>query len=278
MGVVGAEVSSVLAVLLDPLGHLLQNVSLSAGHANVRGGVGSSLQHELHVELLTGSLHDGHAAAHGLISHVTGEGNVHEGVAAQLVSSADDQVAAGDEVVVADQVSSGADLGQVLMGLTGNADDVRAGLLDLAESLSGAGNSLVHDDGLHLRIGGQVHDVLNGGLQLFGEVVGINGQRDHILAILRLESLGAAAVVLRLRDGAGHDADLVLFGGFTVVGGVVVCAGGVVAAAGHQGEHHGQGKQQTQYFFHTYLLIFHFFAKQLLWGTLILPDVFIICQ
>ena len=172
-------------------------------------GVGSGLFHQLHAELLAGGLHDGQTAGHGLISQMTGEGNVHEGVAAQLVSGADDQITTGHEVVVADQVGSGADLGQILVGLTGDADNVGAGFLDLAESLGGAGNSLVHDDGLHVGIRGQVHDVLDGGLQLLGEVVGIDGQRDHILAILRLESLGAAAVILRLRDGTGHDTDLV---------------------------------------------------------------------
>ena len=249
MRIVGAEVSGVLAILLNPFRNLLQNVSLSARHANVRGGVGSGLFHQLHAELLAGGLHDGQTAGHGLISQMTGEGNVHEGVAAQLVSGADDQITTGHEVVVADQVGSGADLGQILVGLTGDADNVGAGFLDLAESLGGAGNSLVHDDGLHVGIRGQVHDVLDGGLQLLGEVVGIDGQRDHILAILSLESLGAAAVVLGLRDGTGHDTDLVGGGSIAAIVAVVVTiavsCGGVVAATCRQGEHHGQRQQQA---------------------------------
>ena len=101
--VVGAEVSGLLAVLADPLRHLLQDVSLSAGHANVRGGVGSGLFHQSHAKLLAGGLHDRQTAAHGLIGQMAGEGNVHEGIAAQLMSGADDQIAAGHEVVVASQ-------------------------------------------------------------------------------------------------------------------------------------------------------------------------------
>ena len=75
---------------------------------------------------------------------------MHEGVTAQLVSGADDEVAAGDEVVIADEVSSGADLGQVFVRLTCDAEDVRTAFLDAAESFGGAGNSLVNDDGLHV--------------------------------------------------------------------------------------------------------------------------------
>ncbi len=150
MCIVGAEVSSLFAVLLDPLGNLLKDVSLCAGNANVGGGVGSGLKDELHAELLAGSLHNRDTTAHSLISQVTGEGDVHEGIAAQLVRGADDQIAAGHEVVVGNQVGSGADLGQILVGLAGDAEDVRAALLDLAESLGGAGNGLVDDDGLHV--------------------------------------------------------------------------------------------------------------------------------
>ena len=49
---------------------------------------------------------------------------------------------------------------------------------------------------------------MNGGLKLFGEVVGIGHEGDVILAVELLEGLGDAAVVLRLRDGAGHDTDV----------------------------------------------------------------------
>ena len=59
---------------------------------------------------------------------------------------------------------------------------------------------------------------MNGGLKLFGEVIGIDGQLDHILTVQGLESLGAAAVVLGLRNGAGHDADVDVALGFRVSG------------------------------------------------------------
>ena len=268
--IVGAEVSSLRAVLLNPLRNLLQDVSLSTGNADVRGGIGSGFQNELHAELFAGSLHDGNTAGHGLISHVAGEGDVHEGVTTQLVSGTDDQVATGNEVVVGGQVSSGTDLGQVLVGLTGDADDVGAALLDLAESFGGAGHSLVDHDGLHLGIIGQVHNGLNGGFQLFGEVVGVDCQGDILFAVHSLEGLSTAAVVLGLRNGTGHDTD---------VEGVAVCVqqgvavisgrslggsgvssgscgggsgggGGVAAAAGYQGESHSQDQQNAHQLFH----------------------------
>ena len=134
---------------------------------------------------------------------------MHEVGAAQLVGGADDQVAAGDEVVVADQVGSGTDLGQVLVGLAGDAQDVGTALLDLAEGLGGAGDGLVDNDSLHVGVVGQSGNSLDGGLHLFAEVVGIGSQNNPVLAIHGLEGLGAAAVVLRLRDGTGDDADFV---------------------------------------------------------------------
>ena len=68
------------------------------------------------------------------------------------MSSADNQVAAGNEIVVADQVSRASNLRKVLMALAGNTENVRACLFNLTESLGCAGNGLVHDDCLHLRV------------------------------------------------------------------------------------------------------------------------------
>ena len=147
-----------------------------------------------------------------------------------------------------------------VMGLAGDAQDVGADLLDLTERLGGAGDGLVDDDGLHVGVISQVHDGLDGGLQLLGEVIGIDGQLDHILTVQGLESLGAAAVVLGLRNGAGHDADVDVALGFRVSGlrrslGFVAASvgGGVAFAAGNQGQGHGQGKQCAQQSFHTCL-------------------------
>ena len=191
---------------------------------------------------------------------------MHEGVTAQLVSGTDDQVATGNEVVVGGQVSSGTDLGQVLMGLTGNTDDVGAALLDLTESLGGARHSLVDNDGLHCGIIGHIDNGLNGGLQLFGEVVGVDRQGDVLFAVHSLEGLSTAAVVLGLRNGTGHDTDVEgvavrIQQGVAVISGRSLggsgvssgsCGGGrgVAAAAGYQGESHSQDQQNAHQLFH----------------------------
>ena len=249
--VVGAEVSGLLAVLAHPLGNLFKDVSLRTGNADVRGGVGSGLHLEAHAELLAGRLHDGDAAAHGLVSEVAREGDMNKGVAAKLVRGADDEVAAGNEVVVAHEVGSRADLRQILMRLTGDAEDVGATLLDLAEGLGRAGDGLVDDDRLHVGVVGQVDDALDGGLQLFGEVVGIGHEGDVILAVELLERFRAAAVVLRLGDGTGHDTDvnrlLLIVRSVRGVG----CVGGSLVAAGHERKHHDQSEQDTQESFHA---------------------------
>ena len=49
---------------------------------------------------------------------------------------------------------------------------------------------------------------MDGGLKLFGEVIGIGHEGDVLLTVELLEGLGAAAVVLRLGDGTGHDTDV----------------------------------------------------------------------
>ena len=164
MGVICTEVSGVLAVLLNPLRNLLKYVRLSAGNTYVRGWIRSCLKYEFHAEFLAGFLHNSHTAAHGLISHVTREGNMYKCITAQFMSSTDDQVTTGNEVVVADQVSCAANLRKILMSLAGNTENVRAGLFDLTESLGCAGNRLVHDDCLHLRIIRKVYNGLDGGL------------------------------------------------------------------------------------------------------------------
>ena len=166
------------------------------------------------------------------------------------------------------------------MGLTGDADDVGAALLDLTEGLGRAGNALVDDDCLHVGIVREVDDGLDGGLQLFGEVVGIDGQLDHVRAVHRLEGFRAAAVVLRLGDGTGNDADVDvagLFGrgsllsrsGFLGLGffglgffglgflgrgalGLLRCRSGVAGASDKAQQHH-KSEQQAYYFFHTNL-------------------------
>ena len=144
------------------------------------------------------------------------------------------------------------------MRLTGDAEDVGAALLDLTEGLGRAGDGLVDDDRLHVGVVGQVDDALDGGLQLFGEVIGIGHEGDVLLTVELLEGLGAAAVVLRLRNGTGHDTDvdgLLLL--VRSVGGVR----GSLVAAGHERKHHDQSEQDTQESFHAEPPI-SFFARR----------------
>ena len=260
--VIRAEVSSVLAVFLDPLRNLLKDISLRTGNTDVSGRVGRGLKDELHAKLLARSFHDGSAAAHGLIGHVAREGDVDEGVAAELMRSADDQVAAGYEVVVADEVGSGADLGEVLMGLAGDADDIGAAVLDLAERFGGARDGLVNDDRLHERVIRHVNDGLDGSFQLFGEVVGVDCESYLVFTVCRLERFRAAAVVLGLGNRTGYDADVPIFGAFCirrfVCGFIRSVAGSVgrgalgrgnsvviAAAAGCKCENHRKRQQQA---------------------------------
>ena len=130
--VVGAEVSGALRRTCSPTREPFQGCKPAhRQRRRRRWGRERSPCSKLHAELLAGRLHDGDAAAHGLVSEVAREGDMNKGVAAKLVRGADDEVAAGNEVVVAHEVGSGADLGQILMRLTGDAEDVGATLLDL---------------------------------------------------------------------------------------------------------------------------------------------------
>ena len=123
---------------------------------------------------------------------------MYKGVAAQFMGSTDDQVTTGNEVVVADQVCGASNLRQVLMTLTCDTDDVRAAFFNLTESFGCAWNRLVNNDCLHLWVIGKVNNGLNGCFKFLGKVVGIDGQFNHILAILGLECLGTTSVVLGL--------------------------------------------------------------------------------
>ena len=73
MSVVCTEICGICAILFNPLGNMLKDISLSAGNSDIGCRVGSSLLNQLHSKLLAGSLHDGKTTAHGLICKVTGE-------------------------------------------------------------------------------------------------------------------------------------------------------------------------------------------------------------
>ena len=192
---------------------MLKDVSLSSGNTDIGCRIGSGLHLELHTELVASLFHDRDTAAHGLIGHVTREGNVYECIAAELVSGADHQVSTCYEIVVDNKVCCGTDLGKVLVGLACDADDVRSLLLDAAESFSCSGHCLVNNDRLHSRVVGKVDDSLDRGLLLLCEVVGID-RKDYVLfAVLCLESFCSASVVFGLRNRTGNDTDVEILAG-----------------------------------------------------------------
>ncbi|MPM20298.1 hypothetical protein SDC9_66727 [bioreactor metagenome] len=216
MGIIGAEECSVLAIGLNPSGHLLEDVLLGTSNTNVGGRIGSSLKDELHSELLAGGTHDGDAAAHGLIAEVSGERDVHERVTAELVSSADDQIAAGHEVIVDSKVCRGLDYTRVLVSFTSDGDDVGSLLLDAAECLGGAGDCLVDDDRFHLRIVGKAADDADGRFSFIHEVVRIgdvlNDTTTGGRTIFADQPFCTTKVILGLRYGTGDHANVEVCG------------------------------------------------------------------
>ena len=169
---------------------------------------------------------------------MTGEGDVHEGVAAQLLGGLDDQVAAGHEVVHQNHVGSLRNQGRIFLGFAREADDVVAALLDLAESLGGAGHGLGHHDGLHVGIVGVLHDLLDDGFLLLGEVVGIDVGGDHV-AILGLQHHGGGAFVDGLGHGARNHGDLVALGF------------GLRRRGHDHGQDHCDGQQRAKHLLHV---------------------------
>ena len=126
------------------------------------------------------------------------------------MSSADDQIAAGHEVIIADQIRSGADFRKVFMRFTCDAEDVRSLLLDLTERFRRARDCLVYDDGLHIRVISEVDDGLNRCLKLFRKVIRIDGQRHAVLTVHLLKCFGASSVILRLGYGTRDDTNVVI--------------------------------------------------------------------
>lgn len=217
VGVVGAEEGGLRAELVEPLGNLFQNVLLGAGHTDVGGGVGSAHEVEVDAEFLTGRFHDVAAAGKEFVAHVAGEGNMHEVGDAELLGGGDDEVAAGDVVGVDGEVGGAFNDIGVFMGFTHEEHDVGALFTDALEGGRGAGDALVDDDGLHVGVVGEGHDLGDGGLHFGHEVVGVGDVLDHAavgdITVLLDERFGAAQIVFGLRHRTGAHAD-VDFGGF----------------------------------------------------------------
>ena len=212
VGVVRAEERRVLSILLDPGRHLLKDELLRARHAHVAGGVRSRFKHELDPQVPARLLHDGAAPAQRFVAHVTREGDVDEGVHAQLLRRVGDQVAAADEVALGHQVRGhGRDAG-VLVSLADQEDDVRPLLANAAEALRRAGDALIDHDHLHLGVVRQADDLSDRRFLLRHEAVGIGDVGDHPalcgVAVLLDHQLGAAQVVLALGHRPRHDPDV----------------------------------------------------------------------
>ncbi|MPL59738.1 hypothetical protein SDC9_05293 [bioreactor metagenome] len=214
VGVVGAEESGFLAVLLDPLGDLLEDELLSAGHADVGGRVRGGFEGELDAQVVAGFFHDGPAASERLVAHVPGEGNVDEGLGAQLLGCPDDGVAAGNEVGGKSQIGGALDYQGVLMGLAGEEKDVLVLLADALEGLGGSGNGLVDDDSFHKGIVGQSDHGGDEGLLLGHEIIGIGDVLDHApgfyAAVSFDEGFGTPQVIFGLGYCTGYHTDVEL--------------------------------------------------------------------
>ena len=261
MSIVRAEECRVLTVLLDPVLGVLEDVLLCTCDTDVACRIRSGDVDEGHAEILTGLHHDGPAASHGLHGQVAGEGDVDEGVASKLMGGVDHEVAAGDEVVVADQVGGGGDDTRILVGLTCDADDVGPDFLDPPESLGRARNGLVDDDGLHQGVVGKAGDDGDRGLLLLHEVVRIGQVLDHATlvdgTVLGDEGLGTPEVVLALGDRTGDDTDVGLLGDIRRGAGGCISSGGLrgdrrrcdrdcLGLAGSACEGEGTGDQQSK--------------------------------
>ena len=233
MGVIGAEECGLGTESVKPLGNLFQNILLGTGHTDVGSGVGCAHEMEVDAEVLAGSFHDVAAAGKQLVAHVAGEGNMHEVGHAELLGGGDDQIAALDVVGIDGEIRRAFDDVRVLMGFAAEEHDVRAFLADTLEGGRGAGDALVHDDGLHVGIIGKGHDLGNGGFHFGHEVVGIGDVLDHPavgdIAVLLDQGFGPAQVVLRLGNRAGADADM-NFGRLR---------GGSLGGKGHRAQTHG---------------------------------------
>ena len=173
---VGAVEANLLAgILLHDLRNVLEYRSLGTGHASVAGRVGAVTLDELDAVAFSGHLHRVALCNDGLVGQVTGEGVVHDHVAAPLGSLVSDLVAAADLVNGQDDVRSSGDVRRILGGNAGDQQDVIAAqaILDLGEGGNCALNALNEDDGLDVGIACEGDQLGNGGLDLRGEVVRI---------------------------------------------------------------------------------------------------------
>ena len=205
-----------------------------------------------HAQIVAGDLHDLGAAGEKLIAHVTGEGDMDEVGAAQLVGGEDDQIAAGEISGVSDKVGRGRDDAGILVVLPGKQQDIGARLANTAERLGRARDSLVDDNGLHQRIVGERSDLGDRRFLLGHEVVGVGDVLDHAavgdVAVTFDQLFRAAKIVLGLRNRARADADVKLRR--------------LRRHGGHGPRKQRRSQQRRNELFHCYLLRYINFSKK----------------
>ena len=184
---------------------------------------------------------------------------MHEVGHAELLGGGDDEIAAGNVVGIDGEVGRAFNDVGVFVGLAHKEHDVGALFTDALEGGGGAGNALVHDDGLHVGVVGEGDDLGNGGFHFRHEVVGIGDVLDHAavgdVTVLFDESFCSAQVVLGLGHRAGADAD-VDFGRLR---------GGSLGGEGHHAQTHGCKKT-----FHLFSLLEKIRTGRPLWTIYVL--------
>ena len=166
MSVIRAEKRRVLAVLLDPCGHVLKDILLRSGHTYIACGVGGCLEHELDSEILAGFLHDSAPESECLIAHMTGERDMHESLCAHFLSTERNRVASSDVVGVSRNIGGLSDNAGVFVGFARKEKYIVPLLSDSAEALSCSRNCLIDDDNLHQRVISKADDLAYRGFLL----------------------------------------------------------------------------------------------------------------
>ena len=212
--VVGRVEAGVLAIFLDPLRHVFQQELLGTHHTNVAQRIGGGFEDELDAQILTGLLEHHAATGQGLKTHVAREGNMHEGLGAQLLGGPDHAITGRDEVVTHGEVSDFADHQRIFLGNAAQQENVRTHFTNTTETFRCTRNRLIHDDRFHQRIIGQRHDLRNGGLLFGSKVVRIGQVLNHPaildVAILLDHGFSTANFVFALIYRTRNDTHVIL--------------------------------------------------------------------
>jgi len=193
--------------LLELPGNVLEDELLRRRQPALTGGVGRRDEIEVHAELVAFRLHDVTALCEQELRHVARKRVVDEVLRPHLLRVLDDRDPARRLVGLDRDVARFVDDVRILVGSDEADQDVGAHLANLARRGHRARDCLADDDDLDLGVGGEPGELGDDGLELAREIVRI-GHVLHATRILALDLLAAAEVLLPLRHGAGHDADL----------------------------------------------------------------------